>query len=301
MFKSMRGKLLFPLSPQVKLKKKILIATAIILFSCFFLGDVAVARMGHFEPPVLIFFKNIHLLIPWGIAYLAVVGYRDLLKAFAPLYLSLAMLVATCSQVFFDQAKGQNETLCTSPVNQSQYDFFNKLFWQQDAAISEALRVIDLENVLEYNVVSNLANINSRKNQLEGFSYFLEACYRRMEGIHLDYVLWAIASPDNNEVSRKGFAEAYFLTAEDNRLFRMEPYRIKIDIINENIASLDFLSKIYGTYEVDADGQISFSRAEDHEVWNALFAKISNLFAEEKRYLNSIRELENSIAQNTGP
>lgn len=325
MFKRV-NKILPPnLTSSGKLIRKIWSISALLLFASLFLIDVVNARTGSHLHEILVLISNIPLIIPlmipWGLAYLIATRHRDLLKIFAPLYISLTILVTTGSLAFHHFAQSQNleEKFGQEMANliKEQADFFDKmeassqiqsrtysadeyglfavylnrfkkimdLYKQENMALVQAFEEVDLDGIFTEKVLCNFFNIIEKKKKLEKLSLFVDESSQRTENIYSDYVKWVLSSPELDEMSRKNFVNAISTSPEQKKFFRQEPYRIKKNIVQEYIIFLDFLSKAYGSYGIGEDGRILFNNDKDLQAWKFHCETIENLFKEEGNFL----------------
>ena len=308
------------LTPEGKLKRKILnIAIAMLLLSLLLIDIINVRTASH-ENGMTVFIKNIYLMAPWGLAYLIASRHRDLLKLFSPLYMSLILLVTTCSLAshHFTQSQNLEEKFGKEMVNiindhlsssgniepssqvhpqlysEDEYghlalylDKFKKWmdrFKQENTAVLQAFDEVELEKVFTEEILFNFFNIITKKNQLERLSLFLDESANRTENIHSEYVTWILSSPEVDEVTRRNFADAISTSPEKKKFFRQEPYRIKKNIVREYITFLNFLSKAYGSYGIGENGGIAFTNEKDRLTWNSHCEMIENLFKEEEDF-----------------
>lgn len=308
------------LTPHAKLKKKVLGVSGLLLMLSLLLIDVINARTENHLNWMLVFVKNIPLLLPWGIAYLLTSKYKDLLKLYTPLYLSSMLLIATSFSTFhcFTQAQNFEKKFCKELENimnhsgdvldnaesfsqneslmysANEYGYFatylNKikkmyqLFNQEHRAVVQAFNEVELNKTFTEEILFNYFNLIEKKKKIEQLLLFLDESSRRVEDIYSEYVTWVLSSPEVDEGSRQNFAKAISTASEEKKLLRQEPYRIKKDITQEYINFLGFFSKIYGTYAIDANGQILFASNKDFLVWKSHFEKLENLFAEEENF-----------------
>ena len=324
MFKSSDKILPSNLTPFGKLKRKIWNISTLLLFASLFLIDVVNARTGSHLHEMLVLISNIPLIIPlmipWGLAYLITTRHRDLLKIFAPLYISLILLVTTGSLAFHHFAQSQNleEKFGQEMANliKEQADFLGKmeassqiqsrtysadeyglfavylnrfkklmdLYKQENMALVQAFNEVELDKVFTEEVLFNFFNIVEKKKKLEKLSLFVDESAQRTEDIYSEYVTWVLSSPELDEMSRKNLTKAISTSPEQKKFFRQEPYRFKKNIVQEHIIFLDFLSKAYGNYGIGEDGRILFNNDKDLQTWNSHYETIENLFREEGNF-----------------
>lgn len=164
MFKTKNKLLPLELTPHRKLKQKILQIAAVMLFPSLLLIDVINVRTGCHEDGLTIFIKNIHLMAPWGLAYLIVARHRDLLKIFAPLYMSLTLVTTTGSLAFnhFSQSNGMEEKFAreTAHIMTDYADFLGD-------AESSPQKPSQLYSADEYGHFA--VHLNKFKKWMEGF------------------------------------------------------------------------------------------------------------------------------------
>lgn len=336
MFKRKNKLLPLELTPQGEIKQKILHIAIAMLFISLLIIDVINARTASHENGLTVFIKNIHLMVPWGLAYLIASRLRDLLKMFSPLYMSLVLLATTCSLAFHQFAQSQNleEKFAQEMANliKEQADFLGKMETsspiqsrtysadeyglfavylnkfkkfmdvcnQENMALVQALNAVELDKVFTEEVLFNFFNIVEKKKKLEKLSLFVDESAQRTENIYSEYVTWALSSPELDEMSRKNFAQAITRSPEQKKFFRQEPYRIKKNIIQEYIVFLDFLSKAYGSYWMGEEGQILFNNDKDLQACNSHCETLENLFKEEDNfflfYQETLAQAEKSLS-----
>lgn len=323
------------LTPDGKLKNRIqTIAITMLLLSLLLIDVINMRTAGH-ENGLVLLIKNIHLMTPWGLAYFIAIRYRNMLKIFLPIYMSLVLLVATCSLASHHFKKSQNfeKKFGQEMMNilKEQSDFIDKMdvssqiqsrtysaddygpfalylnrfkksmdFYKQESlALLQASNEVELNKIFTEEVLFNFDNIIEKKKQLEKLLVILDESAHRTENIYSDYVTWVLYSPDLDEMSRKNLAQAISTSPDEKRFLRQEPYRIKKNIIQEYINFLDFMSKAYGSYEIAENGGISFIDDEDVQTWNFHCETLNNLFIEENKLIlfsqEKIAEAENSL------
>ncbi len=337
MFKTKNKLLPLALTPHGKLKQKILHIAVAMLFPSLLLIDVINVRTASHEDGLTIFIKNIHLMAPWGLAYLIAARHRDLLKIFAPLYMSLILLATTGSLAFnhFSQSNGMEEKFAketahimtdyaafladteSSPQKPSQlysadeYGHFavhlNKFkkriegFKQENRAIAHAFNKLELDKIFTDEVLFNFLNIIEKKKELEKLSPFLDETAKRIEDIHSECLTWAASSPEIKGDFLKGFAKGLFKSSEENKFLRQESYRIKKSIVQEYIKLLDFLSKAYGSYGRGTDGQIVLANDSDLQTFRSHCEILEKLFKEEETSLLALQEGSRLMTKPSSP
>jgi|GEM_PF-5103452 hypothetical protein len=325
MFKTKNKLLPLSLNPNGKLKKKILNIAVAMLLPSLLLIDIINVRTADHENGLTVFIKNIHLMAPWGLAYLIATRHRDLLKIFAPLYMSLILLAMTSSLAFNHFAQSNIEkkferemanimndyaaflndvesSLQKPPqiYSADEYGHFavylNKFktlaerFKQEEGAVVRALNEVGLHKIHTDEVIFNFLNIIKKKKELEILSLFLVEAEKRIEDIHSEYVTWGRSSAEVEKgYCLKGFATGLFKSSEEKKFPRQEFYRIRRSIVQEYIKFLSFLSKAYGNYE-KADGQIVLYDGNDLQTFSSHFDTLEELFKEEETSLLALQE-----------
>jgi hypothetical protein len=317
---------LFPstLTLQGELKQKILkIAIAMLLPSLFFIDVINVRTAGH-ENLLTIFIKNIYLMIPWALAYLIAARHRDLLKIFAPLYISLMLLTATFPVVFyqFSQASVEKKFIREMANIMSDYATFMdagfslqkpselysadeygylavyldkfktwvERFKQENRVVIHAFNEVELDKIFTDEIFFDFFNIIEKKKKLEKLSLFLDESAKRTEDIHSECVAWVQHLEGNEGSFLKGFVEGFSKSSEEKKFFREESYRIQKNIVQEYIKLLNSLFKAYGSYERKADGTIMFANENDLQTFRAHCEVLEKLFKEEETSALTLQE-----------
>jgi hypothetical protein len=122
-----------------------------------------------------------------------------------------------------------------------------------------------------------------KKKKLEKLSAFIEESEKRATQTQSDYKRWLSSSLDIDDISRKYLFETHYKNAEKNEFFRKETYKSKKKLTQELIKLLDFLSKIYGTYEKGDNPQIVCDDDRNVEILNAHFEAIAKFVEEEEK------------------
>lgn len=301
----------YDLNPREKLKQKIIRVAAVLLFLSSFLTDVINARTGSNYLWSTLLFKNAFYLFPWGIAYLVTRKHKDLIKLYTPLYLSIVLFTGTCftgynsfnqtkrfENKFFNELRNialQNESSVYSTNEYgslapllNKFKQLAKVSRREDIAITQAIENA-LENAFTPDTFFNLMKIIEKKKKLEQLLVFIDKSEKKIKDVYSDCEMWA-----NTDLTHKPYqalAKAIFSDKNEDKLLRQEARRVKKEIVQECITAFDFLSRVYGTYEVNTDGQLMFAYEDDLVTMNTHSERLAHLFKKEQQLIQRIEEI----------
>lgn len=304
------------LTPHGRLKKKVLKIAVAILFISQILLDIFNFRAFSHETEIPLLIKNIYLLIPLGFAYLFASRHRDLLKIFTPLYLTLALLVATITfgiksevlgakfnkevvRMINDHVDFLNNAESSTQIRSRTYSVeeyghnaiylnkFNKmmdLYKQENIAIEQAFNELELDSFFREELLFNFCRMVEKIKKFEKLSLFLDESAQRIEDIYSEYLMWVSTSPEVDALSRKHLLKASSTSSDEKKFFRQASYRIQKNIVQECITLLNLLTKIYGNYWIGENDQIIFINDKDSQVWNSHCEMLEKLIIEEENF-----------------
>lgn len=168
---------------------------------------------------------------------------------------------------------------------------------QETKASDQAIK--EVGDIFNDGVFFDFLKLIDKKKKLEKLSAFIEESEKRAAQTQSDYKTWLSSSPDVDDTSRKYLLETHYKNAEKNEFFRKETYKIKKKLTQELISLLDFLSKIYGTYEKGDNSQIICPDDHNVSILNAHFEAVAKFVKEEEkltlRYKQYLTELAGPI------
>lgn len=174
---------------------------------------------------------------------------------------------------------------------------------QEAKATAQAIK--EVGNVFTDDVFFDFLQIVDKKKKLEKLSVFIDESEKRAEKAQSDYKTWISTSTDIDEISRKFLLETHYKNAEKNEFFRKETHKAKKKLTQELIKLLDFLSRIYGTYEKGENPRIVCTNDQDVSILNAHFGTIAKLVKEEEKlslqYKQYLMELSKPLSATSDP
>ena len=293
-----------------KLKYRIKGFSAALFLASVLVIDVGNTYSGANNQTMLMFAKNIHWLAPWGLLYLLASSSRGLLKVFTPLYCSIMLLAVSGFQGISDYVKSERQykmfereiaNLVTRQglkpeTKKAPYRFtystavygqwtpllntvkkLSDYSEQETNAMVRAFEEADIAGIFAFDVILDLEKINEKKSKLEELLVFLDQSDRMSKKVAADAARWFSSSPDVSKGFQKGFARGYLEASKDNEAFRKGSYDIKKKVVREHIDFLDFLSGIYGTYELVDGNVLTFSSQDDIAAYDAHLERIINV------------------------
>ncbi len=164
---------------------------------------------------------------------------------------------------------------------------------QEVKASDQAIK--EVGDIFNDGVFFDFLKLIDKKKKLEKLSAFIEESEKRAAQTQSDYKTWLSSSSDVDDISRKYLLETHYKNAERNEFFRKETYKVKKNLAQELISLLDFLSKIYGTYEKGDNSQIICPDDHNVSILNAHFEAVAKFVKEEEkltlRYKQYLTEL----------
>jgi hypothetical protein len=168
---------------------------------------------------------------------------------------------------------------------------------QETKASDQAIK--EVGDIFNDGVFFDFLKIIDKRKKLEKLSVFIEESEKRAAKTQSDYKEWLVSSPDIDGISRKYLLETHYKNAEKNEFFRKETYKVKKKLTQELISLLDFLSKIYGTYEKGDNSQIICPDDHNVSILNAHFEAVAKFVKEEEkltlRYKQYLMELAGPV------
>lgn len=172
-------------------------------------------------------------------------------------------------------------------------------FKQETKTSDQAIR--EVGDIFNDGVFFDFLKLIDKKKKLEKLSAFIEESEKRAAQTQSDYKTWLSSSPDIDDISRKYLLETHYKNAKRNEFFRKETYKVKKNLTQELISLLDFLSKIYGTYE-KGESQIICADDRNVSILNAHFETVAKLVKEEEKltlqYKQYLTELAGPLSIN---
>jgi hypothetical protein len=155
---------------------------------------------------------------------------------------------------------------------------------QETLAMVREFEEADIEGIMTLDVLLDLEKINEKKSKLDKLLVFLDQSDKTTARVSAEAVRWFSSSPDVSKGFQKGFAQGYLESSKDNEAFRKGSYDIKKKVVREHIDFLNFLSGIYGTYEL-VDGKVlTFSSQDDITAYDAHLERLINVMQEEDEF-----------------
>jgi hypothetical protein len=152
---------------------------------------------------------------------------------------------------------------------------------QETRTCAQAIK--EIGSIYTDEVIFDFLKISEKKKKLEKLSVFIDESEKRAEKVQSDYMTWISTSSDIDDISRKFLLETHYKNAEKNEFFRKETYKVKKNIVQELIKLLDFLSKIYGTYEKGENLYILCANNRDLSILNAHLQAVKDSVKEEEK------------------
>lgn len=334
LFRPKNTVLLDSLAPQKKMQEKILgISISLFILSTLCVDAINAWTGSHLRWEALLLQQS-YLMILWAIIYATACKFRSLLKVFLPLYVTLVLFVTTSFVVvnqlsFFWRAQEKTELAVrnlledrlnsqlgnkvplksqASPFVIEEYGpfaaFLNR-FKQAVAFEDEKVLVIEKtaesihwEEVFASDMLLDFSAILDKKKRLKEYLTLLRETFQEVDDTYSKFITWVTTSSDINEVFRQDFKKGFDEAVEKKKEWKQELYRISEDICEENIKLLDFFIGIYGSYEQDADGSLTFAEEDDLEIYLAQCRSIEKLIRRQERLIFS--EQKSQIEANQG-